>query len=256
MRPGLPGVQIDSTIFRPATFIQTAIDDLTRSLLISCLLVMLVLAAFLFEWRTALISLVAIPLSLVIAGLVLDLRGATINTMILAGLVIAIGGVVDDAIIDVENIVRRLRQNRREGSNRSTASIILEASLEVRSAIIYAVLIDVVVLLPVFFLGGVSGAFFQPLAIAYALALLASMAVALTVTPALCLLLLRNVPLERRESPLLRWLQRGYDALLGRIIRTPRPAFFAVCSIVLIGLALLQFLGELFFPVCIGRAFL
>src|SRR6266516_2321588 len=206
MRPGLPGVQIDSTIFRPATFIQTAIDDLTRSLLISCLLVMLVLAAFLFEWRTALISMIAIPLSLVIAGLVLDLRGATINTMILAGLVIAIGGVVDDAIIDVENIVRRLRQHRREGSNRSTASIILEASLEVRSAIIYAVLIDVMVLLPVFFLGGVSGAFFQPLAISYALALLASMVVALTVTPALCLLLWRNAPLERRESPLLRWV--------------------------------------------------
>ena len=201
LRPGLPGVQIDSTIFRSANFIDLAIADLTRSLLISCLLVLLVLGTFLFEWRTALISLVAIPLSLLTAGLVLDLSGATINTMVLAGLVIAIGGVVDDAIIDVENIVRRLRQHRREGSNRSTASIILEASLEVRSAIVYAVLIDVVVLLPVFFLGGVSGSFFQPLAISYALALLASMVVALTVTPALCLLLLRNVPLERRESP-------------------------------------------------------
>src|SRR5262249_17887618 len=154
-------------------------------------------------WRTALISLVAIPLSLLAAGLVLYLREATINTMILAGLVIAVGGVVDDAIIDVENIVRRLRQHRREGRNRSTASIILEASLEVRSAIIHAVLIDVVVLLPVFFLQGVSGSFFQPLALSYALALLASMAVALTITPALCLLLLRKAPLERRESPLL-----------------------------------------------------
>src|SRR5437763_6614066 len=214
LRPGLPGVQIDSTIFRSASFIDLAINDLTRSLLIACLLVVLVLGSFLFEWRTALISMVAIPLSLLTAGLVLDLRGATINTMVLAGLVIAIGGVVDDAIIDVENIVRRLRQHRREGSNKSTASMILEASLEVRSAIIYAVLIDVVVFLPVFFLGGVSGAFFQPLAIAYALALLASMIVALTVTPPLCLLLLRTVPLERRGSPLLLWLQRGYNALL------------------------------------------
>src|SRR5206468_7162740 len=133
-----------------------------------------------------------------------------------------------DAIIDVEIIVRRLRQNRGEGSNKSTASIILEASLEVRSAIIYAVLIDVMVLLPVFFLGGVSGAFFQPLAISYALALLASMVVALTVTPALCLLLLRNVPLERRESPLLRWLQRGYEGLLSRLIRLLHPAFLAI----------------------------
>ncbi len=256
MRPGLPGVQIDSNIFRPATFIQTAIDDLTRSLLISCLLVMLVLAAFLFEWRTALISLVAIPLSLVTAGLVLDLLGATINTMILAGLVIAIGGVVDDAIIDVENIVRRLRQHRREGSNQSTASIILEASLEVRSAIIYAVLIDVVVLLPVFFLGGVSGAFFQPLAIAYALALLASMVVALTVTPALCLLLLRNVPLERRESPLLRWLQGNYESFLGRIIRTPRPAFITVGGLVLVGFAVSPFLGQSLFPTFKEKDFL
>src|SRR5207249_9912151 len=142
-----------------ASFIELAINDLTRSLLIACLLVLLVLGSFLFEWRTALISLVAIPLSLLTAGLVLDLTGATINTMVLAGLVIAIGGVVDDAIIDVENIVRRLRQHRREGSNRSTANIILEASLEVRSAIVHAVLIDVVVLLPVFTLGGVSGSF-------------------------------------------------------------------------------------------------
>jgi len=256
MRPGLPGVQIDSTIFRSANFIDLAINDLTRSLLISCLLVMLVLGAFLFEWRTALISLVAIPLSLVTAGLVLDLLGTTINTMVLAGLVIAIGGVVDDAIIDVENIVRRLRQHRREGSNRSAASIILEASLEVRSAIVYAVLIDVVVLLPVFFLGGVSGSFFQPLAVSYALALLASMVVALTVTPALCLLLLRDVPLDRRESPLLRWLHRGYTAVLGRIIRTPRPAFFTLCAIVLVGLAVLPFLGESLFPTFKEKDFL
>src|SRR6266536_5286894 len=256
MLPGLPGVQIDSTIFRPATFIQTAIDDLTRSLLISCLLVMLVLAAFLFEWRTALISMIAIPLSLVIAGLVLYLRGSTINTMVLAGLVIAIGVIVDDAIIDVENIVRRLRQHRREGSDRSTASIILEASLEVRSAIIHAVLIDVMVLLPVFFLEGVSGSFFQPLVLSYALALLASMVVALTITPALCLLLLSRAPLERRESPLLRWLQCGYNAVLGRIIRTPYPAFATVVLIVLLGLSVLPFLGESLFPAFKERDFL
>ena len=256
MRPGLPGIQIDATIFRSASFIELALGNLTNSLLLACLLVVLVLGAFLFEWRTALISLVAIPLSLVTAGLVLDLRGATLNTMILAGLVIAIGGVVDDAIIDVENIVRRLRQQRREGSDRSTASVILEASLEVRSAIIYAVLIDVAVLLPVFFLGGVSGSFFQPLAVSYALALLASMVVALTVTPALCLLLLRNVALERRESPLLRWLQRGYNAVLGRIIRTPYPAFGSVVVIVLLGLAVLPFLGESLFPTFKERDFL
>jgi CzcA family heavy metal efflux pump len=256
LRPGLAGIQMDSTIFRQASFIEMAINNLTNALIISCLLVVLVLGAFLFEWRTALISLVAIPLSLVAAGLVLDLLGATINTMILAGLVIAIGGVVDDAIIDVENIVRRLRQHRRQGSTRSTASIILDASLEVRSSIIYAVLIDVMVLLPIFFLGGLSGAFFQPLALSYALALLVSMVVALTVTPALCLLLLSRAPLERRESPLLRWLQRGYDRGLGRIIRTPRPAFISACLIILVGLSVLPFLGEALFPTFKERDFL
>jgi len=256
MQPGLPGIQIESTIFRPDSFIEMAVNNLKNALLISCLLVLLVLGVFLFEWRTALISLVAIPLSLVTAGIVLYLRGSTINTMVLAGLVIAVGGVVDDAIIDVENIVRRLRQHRREGSDRSTASIILEASLEVRSAIIHAVLIDVMVLLPVFFLEGVSGSFFQPLVLSYALALLASMVVALTITPALCLLLLSRAPLERRESPLLRWLQRGYNAVLGRIIRTPYPAFATVVLIVLIGLAVLPFLGESLFPAFKERDFL
>src|SRR5581483_5575419 len=187
---------------------------------------------------------------------VLYFRGATINTMILAGMVIAVGGVVDDAIIDVENIVRRLRQYRRQGSTRSTASIILDASIEVRGAIIHAVLIDVVVLLPVFTLEGVSGSFFQPLVISYVLALLASMLVALTITPALCLLLLSRAPLERRESPLLRWLQRGYNAVLGRIIRSPYPAFATVCLIVLLGLSVLPFLGESLFPTFKERDFL
>jgi len=128
------------------------------------------------------------------------------------------------------------------------ASIILEASLEIRSAIIHAVLIDVVVLLPVFFLEGVSGSFFQPLVISYALALLASMLVALAVTPALCMLLLSRAPLERRESPLLRWLQRGYSVALGRIIRTPYPAFITCHSLVLVGLLVLPFLGQSLFP--------
>jgi Cu/Ag efflux pump CusA len=116
LRPGLPGIEMDSTIFRPADFIQLALDNLMRALILGCILVMLVIVAFLFEWRTALISLIAIPLSLVAAALVLYLRGGTINTMILAGFVIAIGVVVDDAIIDVENIVRRLRQARKEGA--------------------------------------------------------------------------------------------------------------------------------------------
>ena len=115
LKPGLPGIEIDSTIFRPATFIELSIDNLTPALVIGCVLVVLVLGAFLYEWRVALISVIAIPLSLVAAVVVLYLCGATINTMVLAGFVIALGEVVDDAIIDVENIVRRLRQHRGAG---------------------------------------------------------------------------------------------------------------------------------------------
>ncbi|HEX6606726.1 MAG TPA: efflux RND transporter permease subunit, partial [Chloroflexia bacterium] len=256
LQPGLPGIAIDSTIFRPATFIETALDNLTAALIIGCILVALVLGAFLFEWRTALISLVAIPLSLVAGGLVLYLRGASINTMILAGFVIAVGVVVDDAIIDVENIIRRLRQHRREGSSKSTASIILEASLEVRSAIIFATLIDVMALLPIFFMQGLSGAFFQPLALSYALAVLASMLVALTVTPALALLLLARAPIERRESPLVRVLQGGYTWILARLIRSPRPAYATVVVIVLLGLAVVPSLGQSLLPSFKERDFL
>ena len=129
--------------------------------------------------------------------------GATINTMVLAGFIVALGDVVDDAIIDVENIVRRLRQHRQAGSGKSTARIILEASLEVRSAIVHATVIVVLAVTPVFFMGGLSGAFFEPLALAYLLAMLASMVVALTVTPALCLLLLDGT--ARRAAGVARW---------------------------------------------------
>ncbi len=256
LRPGLPGVEIDHEIFRPATFIEMSIDNLTRALLIGCVLVILVLFAFLYEWRVALISCVAIPLSLMAGGLVLYLRGATINTMVLAGFVIALGAVVDDAIVDIENIVRRLRQYREEGKKKSTASIILEASLEVRGAIIYSTLIEITALGPVFFMEGLSGAFFQPLALSYALAVTASTVVALTVTPALGLILLGKASLKRGESPLVRWLHRGYDAVLSRIVRTPRPAYLTVGAMVLAGVVVVPRLGQELLPSFKERDFL
>ena len=256
LKPGLQGVEIDAQIFRPATFIEMALHNLTAALLIGCLLVIVVLGAFLYEWRAALISVVAIPLSLMAGALVLYVRGTTINTMVLAGFVIAVGVVVDDAIIDIENIVRRLRQYRREGSTKSVGSVILEASLEVRSAIVYATLIDAVTLLPVFLMEGLSGSFFKPLALSYALAVLASMVVALTVTPALGFILLSNTALERRESPITRWLQHRYEALLTRIIRTPRPAFITVCVIVLAGAVVYPRLGQSLLPNFKERDFL
>jgi Cu/Ag efflux pump CusA len=218
--------------------------------------VILVLFAFLFEWRTAMISCTAIPLSLMTAMMVLYVRGTTINTMVLAGLVIALGAVVDDAIIDVENIVRRLRQYRKEGSKLSIPRIVLEASFEVRHAIIYATLIEIMALLPVFVMEGLSGAFFQPLAVSYALAVGASMIVALTVTPAMSLILLRNVPLEKRESPLVRWLHRGYDAVLALIISTPRKAYVTVGIIALAGILVWPLLGQSLLPDFKERDFL
>jgi CzcA family heavy metal efflux pump len=257
MRPGLPGMQIDTTIFRPATFIELALANLTKALLLGVLLVILILAAFLFEWRTAFISLIAIPLSLLAAVLVLVSRSATINVMMLAGLVVAIGVVVDDAIIDVENIVRRLRQNRSEGTGKkkSIFAIVLEASVEVRTAITYATLINVVAIVPVFFLPGLSGAFFKPLVLSYGLAVLASMIVALTVTPALCLILLSRGH-RHQESPLLRVLKRGYGAGLARIIRTPRPAMATVAVCLLAGVVVAPMLGEDLFPTFKERDFL
>src|SRR5680860_1377979 len=203
MEPGLQGIEIDSAIFRPATFIEDSINNLSRAMILGALLMIFMLGALLYSWRTAAISLVAIPLSPLIAVLVLNARGATINTMILAGFVIALGDIVDDAIVDIENVVRRLRQHRAEGGTRSTAKVILDASMEVRAAIVYATLIEVVAILPIFMLGGLSGSFFQPLALAYGIALLASMVVALTVTPALSLIFFRSPKsLEHRESPI------------------------------------------------------
>jgi CzcA family heavy metal efflux pump len=256
MRPGLRGIEIDTTIFRPATFIEESISNLTEALIIGSILVVLVIGAFLFEWRAAAISVVAMPLSLVAAGLVLYERGATINVMVLAGLVIALGVIVDDAIIDVQNIVRRLRQHRREGSDKATSTIVLEASLEMRGPIVYATLIVVLAIVPVFFLTGLTGAFFQPLAFSYALAVLVSLLVALTVTPALSLILLSGAPLERRESPLARRLERGYESVLARIIGRPLGAYAAVAAIVAAGAAVVPFLGQSLLPSFKERDFL
>ncbi len=249
LKPGLKDVEIDSTIFRPATFTEMALQNLRSALLIGCLLVIAVLVAFLFEWRTALISLLAIPLSLLAATLVLYWRGNSINTMVIAGLVIALGEVVDDAIIDVENIMRRLRLNREAGRPESAFSVVLKASIEVRSAIVYATLIVALVFLPIFFLDGLSGSFFRPLAVSYVLAVLASLAVALTLTPALSLLLLpRAANRERAEAPLARWLKRGYRRALPAFVGKPRTAVATMLLLFALTAVAVPLMGEEFLP--------
>jgi CzcA family heavy metal efflux pump len=256
LQPGMPGIRFDTKVFQQANFVKLAIANLTQAMLLGFILVMVILALFLFEWRVALVSLITIPLSLVATMLVLYWRGATINTMTLAGLVIALGAVVDDAIIDVENITRRLREERLSGGQRSTAEVILSACMEVRSPIVYATLILVAVLIPVFLLSGLTGAFFRPLALAYTLAMAASMVVALTVTPALSLLLLRGAPIERRKSPLVTWLQRGYTAVLSRIVFRPSAAYALFASVTILGAVLYPQLGQSLFPGFKERDFL
>ncbi|MGZ8631271.1 MAG: efflux RND transporter permease subunit [Actinomycetota bacterium] len=257
LKPGLTGIKIDATIFRPATFIEESISNLSKAIWFGAILMILMLCLFLYSWRTAVISVVAIPLSLVAAGLVLHWRGATINTMILAGMVIALGDIVDDAIIDIENVVRRLRQHRSAGSGVSTSRVILDASLEVRSAIVYATLIEIVAVAPIFMLEGLSGSFFRPLATSYALALLASMVVALTVTPAMSLIFFRNPSsLRHKESPVVPALQRGYHYILQKIVYRPRRAYVAVGLATVMGVAALPLLGQSLLPSFKERDFL
>jgi len=256
LQPGLPGIRFDTKVFQQADFVKLAIANLTQALVLGFILVVVILALFLFEWRVALISLLTIPLSLMATLLVLYWRGATINTMTLAGLVIALGAVVDDAIIDVENITRRLREERLRGGSRSTSAVILSACLEVRSPIVYATLIIIAAAIPVFLLVGLTGAFFRPLALSYTLAIAASMLVALTVTPALALLLLRRARIERRKSPLVGWLQTAYTKGLSRIIVRPVAAYATFAAVTVLGIGVYPQLGQSLFPAFHERDFL
>jgi CzcA family heavy metal efflux pump len=247
MKPALSGVAVDPTIFRPATFIEMSLQNLSRALLVGCILVIMVLLVFLADWRTALISSIAIPLSLLAAGLLLHYRGGTLDTMVLAGLVIALGEVVDDAIIDVENIVRRLRLNRAAEHPQPAIRVVLDASMEVRSAVLYGSLIVVVVFVPVFMLDGLAGAFFRPLALSYVLAILASLLVALTITPALALLLLPK-HLEHRESRLVGGLKARYRRMLPAFVDRPKTALGSLAGLLLVTALTVPFLGEEFLP--------
>jgi CzcA family heavy metal efflux pump len=220
----------------------------------------LVLLLFLFEWRIALISATIIPLTMMVTMLILPHFGqqvSTINVMVLAGLAIAIGAVVDDAIVDVENIVRRLRQLREAGIDIPTSRVIYEASLEVRNAIVYASLIEAVALAPVFFLEGLSGAFFQPLASAYVIAMLVSTFIALTVTPAMSLILLSKVRLDqKRESPIIPWLHRVYERALMPYLRRPAYSVATLAVLVVAGVVVTPYLGQDLLPSFKERDFL
>jgi CzcA family heavy metal efflux pump len=240
-------VTYHATLFRQATFIDQALGNVNESLLIGAALVAAVLFLFLFNLRTAIISLTAIPLSLFTAVAVLWAWGVGLNTLTLGGLAIAVGEVVDDAIIDVENIFRRLRENRRAGHPRSMAAVILAGSLEVRGAVVYATFVVVLVFVPVFFLSGLLGRLFAPLGYAYVLAVLASLVIALTVTPALAALLL-PIASGAEEPPLTRWLQGGYEHALRFLDRQPALLLTTTALLVAAALAALLSCGSEFLP--------
>lgn len=242
------GIELHTDIFRPANFIETATANVGTSLVIGGVLVIVVVFLFLFNIRTAAISCVAIPLSLLAAVIVLVRSGVALNTMTLGGLAIAIGVVVDDAIIDVENIARRLRENTKLAEPRPARRVILDACLEVRSAVVYATFAVILVVLPVLTLSGIAGALFAPLGVAYILAVLASLVVALTITPALAAWLMAGRRLKTDEPPLMRWSKKHYRNLLQNLAQRPR-GLLAVTVILAIGaITALPFFSESFVP--------
>ncbi len=242
------GVVLHADLFRPATFIETAISNVRSSLLVGALLVVVVLFLFLFNFRTAAISCTAIPLSLLAAVAVLEYLGFSLNTMTLGGLAIAIGEVVDDAVIDVENILRRLRENHHKENPQPIFQVVLDASIEVRSAVVYATFAVALIFIPILTMSGLAGRLFAPLGVAYIFAILASLLVALTVTPALCLVLLGRRGLPEQEPPVVRWLKARYRALLLQVERSARAVIGGVALFTVAGLATLPFFGGQFLP--------
>jgi CzcA family heavy metal efflux pump len=240
---GMPGVQMNTSIYRPADFIETSVANIGTVFLIGFFMLIVILALFLFEWRAALIGVVSLSLSAITAGFVIYLRGGTMNAIVLAGLLMALSVMVDDALIDVEKILRSLRQSRESQNPQPTMNIVLEASFEVRSTIFYSTLIVLLAVSPVFFLSGPTRTFFQPLVVSYVLAILISMLVALIVTPALALILFGISPIGQHVSPLVRWIQPAYERMLAWFAQRPRMAFATIVVALIIGLVVLPFLS-------------
>jgi Cu/Ag efflux pump CusA len=235
MQPGLGGIQIDTSTYRPASYISASFAGVGQAALIGAVLLLLVLFAFFSYWRTGLIAAVTVPLALVAAGLVLYLRGTTVNIMIVAGLALGLVVIVDDAVADVAGVTGSLRRRRQNGSGTPAWRTILDATLQARTPLLYATVIAIAIVIPFLFTDGLAGAFVPPMLTSYVLAIVASLVVALTVAPALSLLLLRNAPLERHRSPVTRALRSGYDRVSGRTVGGLGPAVIALAVLVVVG---------------------
>ena len=246
LRAGLPGVELNDSIFRSSSFVETATDNIGRAALIGGILLVLALLFLFYDWRAALVSALAIALSLLAAALVLSLLGATINAMVVAGLVAALVVLVDDAIVDVERILRRLREQRESNSAVPVGAVVVQAVAETRASTLYATMIIALAILPAFFVTGLVKAFLDQLAASYLLALLASFVVAVTATPAMASVLLGDVPV-RRGHPL-SWLRRRYEAVLSTVVDATRTTVLAAVAVVLVALAIWPLFGQSLLP--------
>jgi CzcA family heavy metal efflux pump len=243
------GVELYTQVFHQASFIEAAVSNLRRALLEGGAIVAVVVVFFLFNVRASVVTLVAMPISLLLGVLALQLYGVGINAMTLGGLAIAIGAVVDDAIIYVENIVRRLRENRARPAPAPSLRVIFQASREIRDSVLYATWIILIVFVPIFLLGGVEGRIFTPLGLAFTASLFASLVVAVTLTPVLCsLLLVGRQDSAGRESPPVRWLKAGYGRLLRGTLRWPYAVIAVSLLLLVASLSLTLTLGRSFLP--------
>jgi CzcA family heavy metal efflux pump len=255
-----PDVRVNSEIFQQKHFITNSIQNVEEALRDGFILIVIVLFLFLLNFRTTIITLTAIPLSLVITAIVFKLFGISINTLTLGGLAIAIGELVDDAVVDVENVLRRLKENKHSANPKSTLQVIYDASSEVRNSIVYATIIVVLVFIPLFYLQGIEGKIFAPLGIAYITSIIASLIVSLTVTPALCSLLLRkngekNSAITSNgkstlhdESFLVRWLKKQDQRLLNRALNKPNLIIASAIVLVITAASVIPFFGSEFLP--------
>jgi len=250
IRPSLleQDIKINPELFKPANFIDASIKGVRFDIFIGSLLVIIVLFLFLFNFRTAFISATAIPLSLLTAIIVLSYFNLGLNIMVLSGLAIALGEVVDDAIIDSENIFRRLNENVKLKNPQPITKVVYEASMEVRSSVVYATMIVVTVFLPLLSLNGVAGKLFGPLGIAYIFSILASLIVALTVTPALSYLLLGKLNFKSSESPIMAFIKNKYISLLYLIEKRSTVITLFTFTFILIGFSLIPLFKTQFIP--------
>ena len=246
-------VQMNTQIFRQADFISASVGNVGKALIEGAFCVIIILFLFLGSFRTTLISIIAIPISLLGTILVLHLIGLEINTMTLGGMCIAIGSLVDDAIIDVENVYKRLRQNHSlpKEERDSAYNVVFKGSSEIRSSIIHATFIIMITFVPLFFLSGLEGRMLKPLGIAYLIALMMSLIVAMTITPLLCKLMLSDdkyLDKQEKESRISAWMNRRYTKMLSWTMEHARPVIIAVALLLMVSVGLLFTMGRGFLP--------